>query len=499
MKMTYMLKFRLISILIFSQVVVETFAGNPLTKPIGMADPHIFIKDGTAYMFATHDYSYDSRGFTMKDWWVWKSEDLVNWAQISTLYPENIFLKVKDFKTCWATFGVYKNKHWYYYFSAGTSEIGVVMSDSPEGPWIDPLGKPLVAKGDFDTMSRDPDIIIDDNGDTYIIFGTFNYYIAKLNEDMISFNRMPQLVTIKNPQGPVAPGRTDDKPSLHKYNGKYYLSWSGYYAISDNIFGPYDYTGCVWKQENITAELTPTGAEENLFGGNRPQGGIDTSAMTKEEREEMKKIMALMGGNPQNNRPVQKKTVPKFVDEDRHGNFFTLNNQWYYVCNDKGTPGTKGTFRSSIITYVHYKNNGEIAPVKLDAIGVGSYDASLGAIEAENYFAAKGIIKNECGNDGFQVILNAHGSYVAYQKIKNIPENAGIKFKVANSSTKESVIQVRKDAPDGTLLGTCTVSPTKGQFLTVSCDVKFNRNAAENNIYLVASSAGLRIDSFEIK
>ncbi len=35
--------------------------------------------------------------------------------------------------------------------------------------------------------SRDPGLFIDDNGCPYIVFGTWDFYIAKLNEDMISF------------------------------------------------------------------------------------------------------------------------------------------------------------------------------------------------------------------------------------------------------------------------------------------------------------------------
>ena len=35
----------------------------------------------------------------------------------------------------------------------------------------------------------------------------------------------------------------DDKASLNKLNGRYYLSFGGFYAVSDSVYGPYKYIG----------------------------------------------------------------------------------------------------------------------------------------------------------------------------------------------------------------------------------------------------------------
>ena len=63
----------------------------------------------------------------------------------------------------------------------------------------------------------------------------------------------------------------------------------------------------------------------------------------------------------------------------RHGSFLSLHNQWYYFTNDI-THSTdlrnKGYFRDVVAGYVHYYKNGSIAPVKIDATGVGSYDVT---------------------------------------------------------------------------------------------------------------------------
>jgi hypothetical protein len=200
----------------------------------------------------------------MKDWWIWSSADLVNWKQEGMLKPEETFLKQPS-DSCWATFGATKNGKYYWYFSAGPTEIGVVLADSPAGPWKDPLGKPLVSKGLTDTEQRDPDILIDDDGTAYMVYGTFEFYLVRLNSDMISLAEAPRHLELDRKFGPYGEGKTDDKPSLHKRNGIYYLSWSSFYAISANIYGPYVYKGSVIAPEK--AAMTFSAASANPGGG----------------------------------------------------------------------------------------------------------------------------------------------------------------------------------------------------------------------------------------
>ena len=99
--------------------------------------------------------------------------------------------------------------------------------------------------------------IFEENGEHYIFFGVWDYYVAKLNDDMISLAEIPKKIIINNPRGPYnRDGKnnempTDDKPFVHKYNGKYYLSWGCFYAMSDNLYGPYDYIDTIIKEESF--------------------------------------------------------------------------------------------------------------------------------------------------------------------------------------------------------------------------------------------------------
>jgi len=376
-------------------------AGNPILDGIGLTDPHIVIHEDRAYLFGTHDFSPDNTGFVMRDWWVWSSPDLVHWRLESTLRPQATFLRASS-QDCWATFGVFRNNRWYWYFSAGPTEIGVVTAETAAGPWHDPLGKPLIARGLTPTEQRDPDILIDD-GEAFMIFGTFDYYIVRLGADMISLAEAPRPVVLDRRFGPYGEGKTDDKPSLHKRNGIYYLSWSSFYATASSVYGPYRYRGSV----------------------------IDEALVSPEFRG-----------------------VPD-LRSDRHGNFFTWHNQWFYAFNDKGREGRGDFFRDSCLSYVHFREDGTMEPIRLDRIGVGQYDASSGPVDARDYFSAG-------------------ETFLCFPQVHNLNENATLSLRITAGSLQATGLEVREGGVEGTLLGVVVVSFAghEGSHLVVEVKLK---------------------------
>ena len=144
---------------------------------------------------------------------------------------------------CWAVDCAERNGRYYYYFSDGNSRTGVAVADSPGGPFSDPLGKPLLDSSLTPTREYDPTVFRDDDGEYYLAFGgpawaygkDCGYFIAKLNEDMISLAETPRRIELDH--------GGDDKASLNKFEGRYYLSYGGFYAVSDSVYGPYKYLG----------------------------------------------------------------------------------------------------------------------------------------------------------------------------------------------------------------------------------------------------------------
>lgn len=214
---------------------------NPIIPRMGVCDPHMHVFGDRVWLHATHDAVPGSEGFCMHDWQIWSSADCVEWVLEATVRPEDFHMGASD--QCWAVDCAERNGKYYYYFSDGNLRTGVGVSDSPAGPFADVLGRPLLDGTLTTTREYDPAVFRDDDGEYYLVFGGpvwcygegCGYFIARLNEDMVSFAETPRPIDLNHPG--------DDKASLNKFNGRYYLSYGGHYAISDNVYGPYKYVG----------------------------------------------------------------------------------------------------------------------------------------------------------------------------------------------------------------------------------------------------------------
>jgi hypothetical protein len=353
----------------------DALRGNPLFPLLGVCDPHVRVFDGVVYLYTSHDAAPDSREFVTYDWRVWKSSDLVQWECVSILVPEDTYYR-RPSTQCWATDAARRNGKYYFYFSMGARDIGVVVGDTAAGPWRDPLGKALIPAGSVATEARDPGILQEPDGTSYLIFGTFDFYIARLNEDMISLAEPPRLIEIRNKQGPYGPGKTDDKPYMHRRGELYYLSWGSYYAISDSAYGPFETRGALIRADHVDREF-----------------------------------------------------------------------------NDR-----TNFFRTSVLSYVHYHDNGDIAPIELRRIGVGRYDAERG-IDAADCFSVTGGEIREMGN-GFAVQIKQRKATLTYPNVHNLRPRQKISIEgLANQGTMN--IKIRCGAPDAPVVGQVVIRPER--------------------------------------
>ncbi len=102
--------------------------------------------------------------------------------------------------------------------------IGVLVADSPLGPFRDPIGKPLIGP-QYDSI--DPTEFIDDDGQAYLYWGNPNLWYVKLNKDMISYSGE----VIKDSSIAKVPGHPDpfhyqEGPWAYKRNGRYYMVYA---------------------------------------------------------------------------------------------------------------------------------------------------------------------------------------------------------------------------------------------------------------------------------
>lgn len=257
---------------------------QPLVEHIYTADPSAHVFDGKIYIYPSHDIEagipFNDNGdhFGMEDYHVLSMDN-----PQSEAVDNGVALHVKDVpwaeRQMWAPDAARKNGKYYFYFPAkkkdGIFQIGVAIGDSPVGPF---KPEPEAIKGSY---SIDPAVFEDDDGVFYMYFGGIwggqlqkyrnNSYdaaneepaddepalgpiIARMTEDMTQFAEAPREIKILDENGePLLAGDHDrrffEASWVHKYNGKYYFSYSTgnthflCYAMGDNPYGPFTYAG----------------------------------------------------------------------------------------------------------------------------------------------------------------------------------------------------------------------------------------------------------------
>lgn len=215
-------------------------ANMPVVQTRFTADPAPVVINDKVYLYTTHDED-GARGFQMFDWLLYTSDDMVNWQDHGAVASLDDFKYYDGKNGAWAEQVVAANGAYYMYCPIHGHGIGVLISDSPYGPFYDPIGEPLVwQKEHWDDI--DPTVLIDDDGQAYMYWGNPNVYSVKLGKDMISLD------------GPITkhPKIEDyqEGPWIWKHDGHYYLAFASTccpegigYAMSEGPEGPWEYKG----------------------------------------------------------------------------------------------------------------------------------------------------------------------------------------------------------------------------------------------------------------
>jgi DUF1680 family protein len=215
---------------------------NPIIQTKYTADPAPMVYNDTVFLYTSHDED-DAMSFKMKDWLLYTSTDMVNWTDHGAVASLKNFRWAPRDNGAWAPHCVERNGKFYLYcpMPAGVG-IGVLVADSPYGPFKDPIGKPLIKNSIADI---DPAILIDDDGQAYLYWGNPHLYWVKLNEDMISYSGEIQ-------KDPTTPANYQEGPWVWKRNGYYYLAYASTccpegigYAMSTSPTGKWEYKGMI--------------------------------------------------------------------------------------------------------------------------------------------------------------------------------------------------------------------------------------------------------------
>ncbi len=213
------------------------------------ADPSIRVFGDTYYVYPTSDKDQ----WLTTDFSVWSSKDLVTWKKEGMILDVTKDLAWADIRA-WAPDCIERDGTYFFYFCAD-GKIGVGTARTPVGPFVDALGKPLLARQGKDdprinSNTIDPYPFIDDDGQAYLYWGNSSGAVnaVKLNRDMISYSGDPIKFSIRG-ESSGRPVHFREGVVVFKRGGKYYFMWSvddarsdDYrvaYATADAPFGPF--------------------------------------------------------------------------------------------------------------------------------------------------------------------------------------------------------------------------------------------------------------------
>lgn len=197
-----------------------SYADNPLVSHIYTADPAARVFDDRIYVVTSHDKD-GATSYDLSDYCLFSSDDMVNWQ-----YHGIIFDAKRD--TTWATQAyapdmIKRNGKYYLIFPNSGNSVGILEADSPEGPYKDIIGGPLITRSLPNANVKwlfDPGAFLDDDNTLYITFGgggPGESRIAKISDDLKSV--VGSAVSIDAP-------KFFEASYMHKRGDTYYYSYS---------------------------------------------------------------------------------------------------------------------------------------------------------------------------------------------------------------------------------------------------------------------------------
>ena len=242
------------SLLVPYNSVMTVQAANPIVQTSFTPDPAPVVFGDELYVFTGRDREGNNDFYYMTGWQCFSTTDMQNWTDHGCILEDDEFSWCTE-NNAWASQCIERNGKYYFYFTTTTNgrAIGVGVADKPEGPYKDVLGKPLCGP---DWAYIDPTVIIDDDGQAWLMFGNPDCYYVKLNEDMVSLGGPIQKFNLSLPSGV----KYTEGPWIYKHENLYYLVFASMvngfggesisYCTGPSVTGPWTYGGTIHEGSN---------------------------------------------------------------------------------------------------------------------------------------------------------------------------------------------------------------------------------------------------------
>jgi len=431
---------------------LDATAQNPIIQTIYTADPAALVYKDTLFLYTGHDED-SSTWFTMKDWHVYSTTDMLNWTD------RGAPLSLKTFKwatqDAWASQCIERDGKFYWYVCVKDTtvrrmSIGVAVSDKPTGPFVDPLGKPLIAAhwGDID-----PTVFIDDDGQAYLYWGNPDLWYVKLNRDMISYDTNIGVVKVpldkegfsyRDKGADKRPTGYEEGPWLYKRNGLYYLLYAAggvpehlAYSTSKTPLGP-------WKYQDTVMIRLPT--------------------------------------------------KPAFTN---HPALVDFKGRSFLFYHNAGLPGGGGFTRSVCVDEAFFGADGSLQRVEQTpglAKGVGKPSPFIRQ-QAEMIAWSKGV-ETSVDNNGKVYVSDIHdGDYI---KVRDVDFKKGAKIFRANlASFNGGTIDIRLDSAEGRKLGTMVIEASPADRTWKLQSTKLSSVSGVHDVYFLFKGGEGKLFDFD--
>ena len=439
----------------------------PLFQTKYTADPSPLVVGDTLFLYTSHDASPEdipdeneksSAGFFMYDWLLWSTTDMVNWTEHGAVASLKDFPWRSRENGAWAIQTVERNGKYYLYAPLHGHGIGVLESDSPYGPFKDPLGKPLVWD-QSNWFDIDPSVYTDDDGQAYMYWGNPHTFWAKLGENMTSLtSEVNKLPHIPNYQ---------EGPWFYKRNGHYYLGFASTccpealgYAMSDSPTGPWEWKGYIMKPTQRDRGNHPGIVDYKghsyVFGQNYDLMHLETFVHHERRSVSATEITYNADGTIQE--------VPYWLDQKP-------------------------------MKQLHWLNPYKRVEAETMAWGYGLKSAKMG-IENTGVVAD---MPTSTGKKNMYIYDINNGEYI---KLRGVDFGKGAKqFNIAAASTGGVTVNLRLDSNKGPVVGTVTIGKTGNveKYRVFSGKVKNVAGVHDLYICFDKASGDVRLDYWQFK
>lgn len=406
-------------------VAARVQADYPVMSQRYLADPSPLVAEDRVYVYCSNDDESPVEGsYNIPNVVCVSTSDMKNWTDHGS-----VFRASEDTtwaKKSWAPAAAQRDGKYFLYFGNGGANIGVVVGDSPTGPFRDELGKALIDHGTPGVHPAenmwlfDPGVFIDDDGQAYIYFGgngDNNVRAAKLNDDMISLDG--DVIKMSAPA-------FFEAAWVHKRDGVYYFSYS-----------------------------------------TQPRAEMRIDYMTSDDPIEGFEYQGVVADQP----PVN--------NNNNHAAIFKFKDRWFHVFHNRVVAKAAGIptgFRRNLgVEELQYQPDGSIKKIEYSENGVqqiGRLDP-YARVEGETFNAQSGVETEPCDAGGMCLASLDDGDWVKLVGV-DFGEGGPATFEARVASAGEGGrIELRLGSPEGQVIGTCPVAKTGGwqRWETVSCDV----------------------------